>query len=109
MYEDTAAGIRGAPIPEDIATDEELLDIYVRTLDEALRPFAQRALESYVYCATTVASLGESLDPWIPNWSPWAAYCLERGRDVADVFELGGGDVDEDADDGSAEGGADAI
>jgi len=83
MYEDTAAGIRGAPVPEEIATDEELLGVYVETLDEALHPFAERALQSYAYCATTLANLGES--PWVP----WAAYCLERGQDVGTVFELG--------------------
>lgn len=105
-YEDTAAGIRGAPVPEGIATDAELLEVYVATLDEALHPFAQRALESYAYCATTIARLAQTPDgpgassgtqddeanaantvgaPWIS----WAAYCLDRGRDVADVFELG--------------------
>lgn len=102
-YEDTAAGIRGAPVPEAIAADAELLEIYVATLDEALRPFAQRALESYAYCAITLARLAQT--PVSPGpsagpandvsemqgtpWISWAAYCLDRGRDVADVFELG--------------------
>jgi len=105
-YEDTAAGIRGAPVPASIATDPELLEIYVATLDEALHPFAQRALESYVFCATTIAGLAQ--EPLHPGpsagpatreevrpetvggpWISWAAYCLDRGRDVADVFELG--------------------
>jgi hypothetical protein len=85
MYEDTAAGIRGAPVPEDIANDQELLGVYVETLDTSLQPFAQRALESYAYCATILAQLGDS--PWVE----WARYCIERGRDVATVFELGGG------------------
>jgi hypothetical protein len=83
IYEDTAAGIRGAPIPEAIAMDSELLAIYAETLDEALRPFAQRALESYAYCATTFARLEQEA------WYGWGAYCLERGREVADVFRLG--------------------
>ena len=82
MYEDTAAGIRGAPVPVDIAEDEELLAIYVDALNAALGPFAQRAVESYAFCATTIAGLGES--PWIP----WGAYCLERGREVATVYGL---------------------
>jgi hypothetical protein len=97
MYEDTAAGIRGAPVPEDIAGDPELLEIYVQTLDEALHPFAQRALESYAYCATTLAGLGET--PWIS----WASYCLDRGRDVGEVFELGAA-AEEGGADGAEEG-----
>ncbi|RLB55896.1 MAG: hypothetical protein DRJ42_04850 [Deltaproteobacteria bacterium] len=105
-YEDTAAGIRGAPVPATIATDAELLEIYVATLDEALHPFAQRALESYAYCATTIARLAQEPNSPGPSagpegdeqnaqntvggpWISWAAYCLDRGRDVADVFELG--------------------
>ncbi len=99
MYEDTAAGIRGAPVPEEIASDPELLEIYVQTLDEALHPFAQRALESYAYCATTLANLGES--PWIT----WASYCLERGQDVGTVFELGGADAEAGDDAATEEGG----
>ncbi len=83
MYEDTAAGIRGAPIPVEIAEDEELLGVYVESLNPALRPFAVRAVESYAYCATTIAGLGEQ-SPWLS----WGAYCLEHGRDVAMVYEL---------------------
>jgi hypothetical protein len=97
LYEDTAAGIRGAPVPEEIAGDPELLEIYVQTLDEALHPFAQRALESYAYCATTLAGLGET--PWIS----WASYCLERGRDVGEVFELGASAEEEEAEPNGAD------
>jgi len=96
MYEDTAAGIRGAPVPAEIASDPELLDVYVQTLDEQLHPFAQRALESYAYCATTLANLGET--PWVG----WASYCLERGRDVGTVFELGAAAEEETEDAGAA-------
>ncbi len=96
MYEDTAAGIRGAPVPDDLAHDAELLDIYVHTLDEALRPFAQRALESYAYCATVLARQPDE------TWLEWARYCLERGRDVGEVFHFTAGSADESADGGSA-------
>jgi hypothetical protein len=85
MYEDTAAGIRGAPVPEALAHDAELLDVYVQTLDGALRPFAQRALESYAYCATVLARQGGE-SPWVE----WTRYCLERGHEVGEVFGLGG-------------------
>ncbi len=90
VYEDTAAGIRGAPIPAGIATDPELLDIYGQTLEEALRPFAQRALESYAYCATTFARLQDEA------WFGWGSYCLERARDVNEVFRLGAGGPEAD-------------
>ena len=56
--------------------------------------------ESYAYCATILAQLGDS--PWIE----WARYCLERGRDVGTVFELGGqGDAADAADAGAGDSG----
>jgi hypothetical protein len=82
MYEDTAAGIRGAPVPAELAEDAELLDLYVAALNDSLRPFAQRAVESYAYCATTIVQQNEEA------WAEWARYCAERGRDVATVYEL---------------------
>jgi hypothetical protein len=82
MYEDTAAGIRGAPVPEDIASDPELLTLYVQTLDEALLPYAQSGAEAYAACATTLAALGDQA------WAEWGAYCVDRGREVIEVFEL---------------------
>ena len=82
MYEDTAAGVRGAPVPADIAADPELLEVYVQTLDEALMPFAQSSAEAYATCATTLAELRD------PAWNEWGAYCVDRGREVIEVFGL---------------------
>ncbi|MEM1418767.1 MAG: hypothetical protein AAGH15_27980, partial [Myxococcota bacterium] len=41
--EDFASGVRGAPIPEEIATDAELLDIYEGALEEQVGPLARQA------------------------------------------------------------------
>jgi hypothetical protein len=82
MYEDTAAGVRGAPVPVDVAADPELLEVYVQTLDEALMPYAQSSAEAYASCATTLAALRD------PAWNEWGAYCVDRGREVIEVFGL---------------------
>ena len=82
MYEDTAAGVRGAPVPAEVAADPELLDVYVQTLDEALMPYAQSSAEAYATCATTLAAHRD------PAWNEWGAYCVDRGRDVIEVFGL---------------------
>ena len=82
LYEDTAAGIRGAPVPVEIAEDEELLGLYVAALNDALQPFAQRSVESYAFCATTLVQQNEE------PWADWAHYCLEHGREVASVYDL---------------------
>ena len=82
MYEDTAASMRGAPVPAEIAADEELLDIYVETLSEALLPYAQTAAEAYATCAATFMELGDEA------WAEWAGYCANRAREIVEVYEL---------------------
>lgn len=82
MNEDTAAAIRGAPVPESLAKDEELLGVYVETLTEAVRPIATQAARGYQLC---VAAFEEHLDG---PWAAYAHYCDERGAEVVQVYEL---------------------
>ena len=81
--EDFAADVRGSPVPSDIAHDPELLGIYVSSLREVLRPLAVEAVVSYAYCQRRLAGLGDE-SPWLP----WRAYCVQRGREMIEVFEL---------------------
>jgi len=80
MQEDTCADVRGAPIPEAIATDADLLRVYDEALRAALLPYARVSVSAYRFC---VAAFDEVQDP---AWSEWRAYCDERGREVAEVF-----------------------
>src|SRR5687767_1206976 len=41
VYEDGAAAIRGAPVPESIASDPEMLEVYTTTIDEVVAPIAR--------------------------------------------------------------------
>lgn len=82
MYEDTAAGMRGSPVPEAVAADPDLLAAYVEALDEALLPYAQSAAEAYATCATTLDRHGD------PGWVEWFQYCADRGRELIEVYEL---------------------
>jgi len=82
LYEDTAASVRGAPVPDAIAADEELLMVYADTLTDALEPVAVQSVQAYAACATSLAQLGD------PAWSEWIQYCADRGREVATVFEV---------------------
>lgn len=84
MYEDMASAFRGAPIPETIAADPELLEVYVQALHEALRPYARFSAQAFLVCAQTLVRLGED-SPWFP----WAGYCDDRGAEIMDVFEVG--------------------
>lgn len=83
MYEDMASGIRGAPVPDAVASDPELLQVYVEALNGALAPYATLSAQAYLVCAQGLVSLGEQ-SPWFP----WAAYCDERGAEVVEVFRL---------------------
>ncbi len=82
MYEDTAASMRGAPVPGEVAADAELLEAYVQTLNEALLPYAQSSAEAYATCAATLAEHGD------PAWAEWFRYCADRGRELVEVYEL---------------------
>lgn len=91
MYEDMASAFRGAPVPEPIAADPELLAVYVQALHEALRPYARFSAQAYLVCAQTLVRLGED-SPWFP----WAEYCDNRGAEVIDVFEVSVGEEEEE-------------
>jgi len=82
MYEDMAGSIRGAPVPEDIAADKELLEIYTGALTEHLTPFAELSAKAYYACLALFVKLDD------PQWGEWAYYCDERGAEVVDTFEL---------------------
>lgn len=94
VYEDTAAGVRGAPVPSDVAGDAELLEEYVAALREALLPHAQAAAEAYAACAATIRD-----DP-DRAWDEWRAYCVDRGREMIEVYEL---PIERAGDDGAAQ------
>jgi hypothetical protein len=81
--EELVAGMRGAPVPTDIASDAELLEIYVSSLSAVLRPLASDAVVSYAYCQQRLMPLGDESE-----WLPWRAYCVQRGREVIEVYEL---------------------
>ncbi len=81
--EDFVFDVRGSPVPADIAADAELLAIYVSSLQEALRPLAQEAVGSYAYCQQRFLPLGDDSE-----WLPWRAYCVQRGREMIEVFQL---------------------
>lgn len=82
MYEDMAGSIRGAPVPEGIAKDEELLEIYTSALTEHITPFAELSARAYYACLALFVKLDD------PQWGEWAYYCDERGAEVVDTFEL---------------------
>jgi hypothetical protein len=82
MYEDMASSIRGAPVPQHIAEDQELLEIYTSALTEHLTPFAELSARAYYACLALFVKLAD------PQWGEWALYCDQRGSEVVDTFEL---------------------
>jgi hypothetical protein len=82
MYEDMASSIRGAPVPDNIAEDKELLEIYTGALTEHLTPFAELSARAYYACMALFIKLDD------PQWGEWAYYCDERGAEVVDTFKL---------------------
>jgi hypothetical protein len=82
MYEDMAGSIRGAPVPENIAKDKELLEIYTGALTEHLTPFAELSAKAYYACMALFIKLDD------PQWGEWAYYCDQRGSEVVDTFKL---------------------
>ncbi len=83
LHEDTAADVRGAPIPDEIANDAELLAIYTSALDDALRPAAEAAFRAYTFCTANFDEVGDS------TWVEWRTYCEDRRQDVSTVFRVG--------------------
>ncbi len=82
MYEDMAGSIRGAPVPDNIAEDKELLEIYTGALTEHLTPFAELSARAYYACLALFIKLDDA------QWGEWAYYCDERGSEVVDTFKL---------------------
>jgi hypothetical protein len=82
VHEDTAARIRGAPVPVELAEDAELLAAYTDALESLTRPIAIEAAHSYSYCAVTLNELGD------PAWGEWMQYCASRAVELAEVFDL---------------------
>ena len=82
MYEDMAGSIRGAPVPENLAQDKELLEIYTGALTEHLTPFAELSAKAYYACMALFIKLDD------PQWGEWAYYCDQRGAEVVDTFKL---------------------
>jgi hypothetical protein len=87
--EDFAADIRSSPVPIRIAEDEELLEVYVQALTEKLHPFAIEAVRNYAICQQRLVTLGDD-SPWLP----WRAYCVQRGQEVIEVYDLQPGELD---------------
>ncbi|MEZ4336191.1 MAG: hypothetical protein R3B82_06145 [Sandaracinaceae bacterium] len=82
-YEDFGAQIAGAPVPDEITRDDELLGIYVESLNAASIPLARRAMELYADCRERLATLGDDSE-----WLPWRAYCVQRGQEVIEGYRL---------------------
>lgn len=87
FHEQTAAEARGAPIPGSIVSDPELLEIYSRSLDEALAPLALRSAEAYRFC---MAAFDELDDAQRGAWQEWRAWCEDRGGEVVRVYSRRG-------------------
>lgn len=81
--EDFVAGVRGAPIPESMAQDPELLEAYVAGLDGQMGPLATEAVVHYAYCQRRLRALGDASE-----WLPWRAYCVQRGQEMIEVYGL---------------------
>ena len=81
--EDFGAQIAGAPVPAEIAQDEELRGIYIGSLNDASRPLGQAAIELYADCQQRLLALGDE-SPWLP----WRAYCVQRGVEVIEGYGL---------------------
>lgn len=81
--EDFVADVRGAPVPASIATDPELLEVYVGSMNDTVRPLAVEAVTYYAFCTQRLTALGDD-SPWLP----WRAYCTQRGQEMIELYEL---------------------
>lgn len=95
LHEDTAADVRGAPIPEAIDHDPELLREFSEALNEALHPYARRSALAYGLCERAFDEAPDSA------WAEWGEYCDDRREEVMQVFHL----TEEDANPDAFEGG----
>lgn len=82
LQEDMVADVRGAPIPDSISSDPELLRIYDESMLQALLPFVRVAAEAYRFCEAAFIEHGEDV------WEPWASYCRQRFEDVTRIYVL---------------------
>ncbi|MDW8360890.1 MAG: tetratricopeptide repeat protein [Myxococcales bacterium] len=53
MFRSFVDEFRDAPVPEEIARDPELNDIYLGALDEASEPFLRQAIDKFEFCLIT--------------------------------------------------------
>lgn len=82
LQEDMVADVRGAPIPDSISSDPELLGIYDQSMLRALEPYAVAAVTGYRFCDAAFTEGGA------PEWEEWAAYCRDRAEDIAQVYAI---------------------
>lgn len=101
--EEFAADIRSSPVPAEVAQDAELLSIYIDALNESLRPIIIESVTNYAVCQQRLASLGDESE-----WLPWRAYCVQRGQEIIETYELQPHEHDSDAADADTEAEADA-
>jgi len=80
LYETTVADVRGAPIPDSIASDPELLGVYDRSMNDALLPTARISVQAYRFCGAAFEEANSE------QWGEWSTYCSDRAADVGEVF-----------------------
>ena len=100
-FEDVGAQVAGAPVPDRVAQDQELLSIYVSSLNDATLPLGERAIELYADCQRRLQALGDDSE-----WLPWRAYCVQRGQEVIEGYGLTPPEEDaagDEADEGDAD------
>lgn len=82
LYETTCADVRGAPIPDPIASDPALLGTYDRAMHDGLLPYARVSVQAYRFCGAAFEEANSE------QWGEWSNYCSDRAGDVADVFSI---------------------
>lgn len=79
-FEDMAASARGAPVPDWIAADPELVRVYAETIDRALVPVAQFSAIGYEGCSRAFQQANDVA------WNEWAPFCSGHLEDLREVF-----------------------
>lgn len=79
-YQDMAIAARGMPVPEQIASDSQLLALYAETIDRALLPIAQYAALGFEGCATVFTQADDGA------WQEWPRFCSGQLQDLREVF-----------------------
>ncbi len=114
MWRSFVDEFRDAPVPDEIANDDELFDIYVGALDEARQPFVQQAKDKFEFCLITSTRVRwfnefseeceQELNRLDPHQYPLAAelrgephYMNNHAGDPSPVLELGTQGAEEDA------------